>query len=599
MSERNQVFLSYAHEDVKWRDEFTLMFGPAIKRGSISLWSDDDIAAGKDWSKNIDQALESARAGLLLVTPHFLTSEFITAVELKRLLTLAKTAGVAIHWVPISPSLYTETPLAAIQASWDPQHPLDQLSVPEQKAAVQQICLQIVEDHGFLPKVTNNRRQSLPGEVQARMGNKYELGEEIGTGTFSIVYEAKQRSPSRTVSVKLFVASEFDDWARLAFVEAMKRAAELTSPAFIKTIEYSMDESPEFLVTEFIRGEPLSKYLLRYPNGVPLATVKSILLDLARAVEEVHWKGWFRGEICSSNVLIEETGAARLSAVDFSTVLSDESQMAGNFLLDRESLAYMTPERFFGQGQNHQTDQYSLGLLAMELLGGERVPRVRSPCDLESKRQLYDDLQSGSGRWARRSPEFAGFVSRLLRIEPKERWPSMRIVRHFLRDIEVDESEEEINRKMAKASYLRLQVGNIERVLFKRFYQNLFSACPDVKGHFTAIDMEQQYKMLNRAIQLLLDFDPARGSQQLRRLASRHASFGLEKWHYDLFRDVLIKAIEESGVNDARHLFAWRQTLTPAVQFMCDCQGAPASADDSPADDSSGDTTFMGIRLRR
>ena len=150
MSQRNQVFLSYAHEDVEWRDEFTLMFGPAVKRGSISLWSDENIAVGRNWSKNIDQALESARAGLLLVTPHFLTSEFITAVELKRLLSLAKTAGFAIYWVPVSPSLYTETPLDAIEASWDPRRPLDQLSVAERHAAVQQICLQIVDDHGFL-----------------------------------------------------------------------------------------------------------------------------------------------------------------------------------------------------------------------------------------------------------------------------------------------------------------------------------------------------------------------------------------------------------------------------------------------------------------
>jgi hemoglobin-like flavoprotein len=571
----HQVFLSYAHADASWRDKFTDMFKPAVKRGSISLWSDENIAVGQDWSKNIDCALTSACAGLLLVTPQFLRSEFITDVELERLFSLAKTAGVAIYWVPISPSLYMQTPLGTIQAAWDPARPLDQLSVPEQHAAVQQICLQIVEDFGFLPRVTGGRRQSLPQDVQSRLGGKYEIGDEIGTGKLSIVYRAQQKNPSRTVGVKVLVASEFDDWARLKFQESAERAAELTSPAFIKIIESSMDVRPELLVTEFVPGEPLSKYLLRYPNGVPLGMVRNILLDLARAIEEIHQKNWIRGEICSSDILIEATGSARLSAVDFSTVISDESQMTGRFLVDRESLAYMTPERFFGHPSTQLSDQYSLGLIAMELLGGERVPRIAAPCDLEGRRRLFADLEAGNGRWARRSPELAGIVSRLLRIDPLERWPSIGDVCLFLRDLEVAESEDEISRKVAKASYLRLQLAGSERALFARFYQILLDACPEMKGRFATIDMDRQCKMVNGAIQLLLGFNPGRGSAPLRDLACRHAPFGLTRRHYDLFLEALLKALEESGA-DASQLLAWRKTMTPAIDFMCACQGIPA-----------------------
>src|SRR5207249_4501452 len=192
----------------------------------------------------------------------------------------------------------------------------------------------------------------------------------------------------------------------------------------------SVDEQPQLLVTEFIQGEPLSKYLLRYPTGVPLRIAKTILLDLASAIEEIHRNKHIRGELCSSNILVESTGAARMSAADFATILTEESQMAGNFLVDRESLAYMTPERFFGRAPSQLSDQYSLGLMAMELLGGERVPRVSSASDLEGKRRLFADLQSGKGRWANRSVEFAGIVCRMLRTEPTERWASMRDVRH-------------------------------------------------------------------------------------------------------------------------------------------------------------------------
>ena len=88
--------------------------------------------------------------------------------------------------------------------------------------------------------------------------------------------------------------------------------------------------------------------------------------------------------------------------------------------------------------------------------------------------------------------------------------------------------------------------------------------------------MERQIKILTVAIQLLLDFDPALGSEKLRDLATRHAAFGLSRRHYDLFLEALLTAMEESGVNAPGQLEAWRKTLTPAVEFMCECQGLPA-----------------------
>ena len=369
--------------------------------------------------------------------------------------------------------------------------------------------------------------------------------------------------------------------ARLRFKAAAERAASLVSPAFIKIIESLMNDQPEIQITEFVQSEPLSKYLLRYPRGIRLGTVKSILLNLARAIGELHEQGWVRGEICSSNILMEPTGAARLSATDFSTVLIDESQMVGNFLVDRESLAYMTPEWFFGHPRSRSSDQYTLGLIAMELLGGERVPVVSSPSDLADKRRLFDDLEAGRGKWAQRSPEFAGIVRKLLKIDPLERFSSMSDVGEYLQDIEVAESDEEISRRVARAGYLRLQGSGAERAVFEQFYANLIAACPDVKPHFDKIDMEQQYKMLNNAIRLLLDFDPQCGCPQLRDLAAAHSPLGLARRHYDVFLEGLLQAIEQSGVGP-EHVAAWRKILTPGINFMCTCEGVRAADASAP-----------------
>ena len=276
-------------------------------------------------------------------------------------------------------------------------------------------------------------------------------------------------------------------------------------------------------MTEFIDGEQLSKFLARHPTGAPLGTVKGILLDLARAIEEAHERGWQRGEICPSDILIEKTGAARLSPVDFSNIRREQALLAGNFLVDRESLAYMSPERFFGQQRTELTDQYSLGLVATELLGGARLPRVVSPSDLERKRTLFAELESGKGEWARRSPEFAGVVSRMLRVDPEARWPSMSDVRRLPpgdpgpRAAPGDRPEEDEG-GLPPAPGGR---GRGEREFFRKFYENLFALCPDVEPHFRQVDMARQYQILNRAIHLMVGFRPESGAErdELRQVA--------------------------------------------------------------------------------
>jgi serine/threonine protein kinase len=583
-----QVFISYSHKDVQWKDEFQRMLAPARERGLISLWSDESIPAGENWHQNIQKALETSRVGLLLVTDHFLDSRFITKEELAQLLGAAKNGTCSVRWVPVSACLYNLTPLGELQACWDPKRPLDELPPAERKAAIQKICIQIVEEFGVHPKVSVDRRETLRAQVQARLGERYAILDEVATGKFSIVYRAQGAQPKRVVSVKTFVASELDDWARHAFVAGVARAVELTSPAFIRIFDNFMEASPEFLVSEFIEGEQLNKLLSKHPDGFPLYKVRSILLDLSRAIEEAHAHGWQRGEMCPSDILLEDSGLPRLSPVDFSNVLREQSQIAGNFLVDRESLCYMTPERYYGHARTELTDQYSLGLLATELLGGPRLPRVINPCDLESKSRVFSELEAGEGDWARRSPEFTGVVCRMLRVDPEGRWPSMKAVTNVLREIEVSESPEEVKRRIATTSYIRLQAGGVsgERKLYGSFYRHLFADAPDVQAHFRSIDMDRQYQILNRSIYALLEFraESKRSQDQLQQIAAQHVRFGLTRKHYDVFLEAFLKTIREVGETDLSHLQAWRETLSRGIDFLWQCQETLAAGAVAPTE---------------
>ena len=186
------------------------MLAPACTRGLIELWSDKSITAGASWSRDIDEALAHARVGLLLVSDHFLKSEFITNVELARALASAQKGGIAIRWVPISASLYDVSPLNDIQACWDPGRPLDCLPIAERKTAIKKICLEIVEEFGTQLQALRRTagEPALPGAGEA--GRPLPDRGRGRRGEVLDLLPGAAEGPDRIVGVKAFVASELD-----------------------------------------------------------------------------------------------------------------------------------------------------------------------------------------------------------------------------------------------------------------------------------------------------------------------------------------------------------------------------------------------------
>jgi hypothetical protein len=142
-SGRDQVFISYSHEDREWLARVQAMLKPLVRNSTISVWDDTKIKAGARWKEEIEPALGAAKVAVLLVSPNFLKSDFIAKHELPPILNAAAKDGLLIFWLLVSDCLYEETEIKDYQAAHDISKPLDSLTPAERNAVLADVCRRI------------------------------------------------------------------------------------------------------------------------------------------------------------------------------------------------------------------------------------------------------------------------------------------------------------------------------------------------------------------------------------------------------------------------------------------------------------------------
>ncbi|MBK8274760.1 MAG: TIR domain-containing protein [Nitrospira sp.] len=149
---RDLIFVSYSHQDKAWLEKLFIFLKPYLRKGRLAVWADPYIQVGDLWRREIDQALPRAKVGLLLVSPHFLASDFIMDQEVPPLEKASENGHARLFCVPLSSSVVAPTGLDKYQWARPPHEALDLLPEPQQHAALVTIAQQLVEVfHGVQP----------------------------------------------------------------------------------------------------------------------------------------------------------------------------------------------------------------------------------------------------------------------------------------------------------------------------------------------------------------------------------------------------------------------------------------------------------------
>lgn len=147
MEKKHSIFISYSHEDKEWLTKVLKYLKPLQRfYNNLDVWSDEKIKASDVWKEEIDNALSQATIAILIVSPDFESSDFITDEELQPLLEKAQKEGTKIMPLIVRPCAYfVENGLSKYQAINDPKLPLSGMSGYEQESKLVEMVRVIKE----------------------------------------------------------------------------------------------------------------------------------------------------------------------------------------------------------------------------------------------------------------------------------------------------------------------------------------------------------------------------------------------------------------------------------------------------------------------
>jgi hypothetical protein len=126
--------------DADWLKAFQVNLKPYLHNKGITAWDDTKMWAGDEWQEEIKNALALSKVAVLLLSPDFLASDFISQEELPYLLDVSRTEQVRVLPVAVRPCAWSQTPLREKQFVNNPSRPLSGLPLPDREQELVRIC---------------------------------------------------------------------------------------------------------------------------------------------------------------------------------------------------------------------------------------------------------------------------------------------------------------------------------------------------------------------------------------------------------------------------------------------------------------------------
>lgn len=211
--------------------------------------------------------------------------------------------------------------------------------------------------------------QELVGKTVDR---RFKIVEIIGEGTTGVVYKGELAPFKKSVAIKMlkseymFVAEHESRFEKEAHV-----LGRLRHPNSVWMYDYIKENGRCYLVMEFVDGETLSERISRV-GTICAESVVRIILQISQAIAEAHSHGIIHRDIKPANIMLTNHFGQNdfVKVLDYSVAhVIDKNATAHGVVLGTP--LYMSPEQRRGDSVSVQSDIFSLGVLAYQMLTGE------------------------------------------------------------------------------------------------------------------------------------------------------------------------------------------------------------------------------------
>lgn len=246
---------------------------------------------------------------------------------------------------------------------------------------------------------------------------QYQLGKELGRGTYSIVRAGTRLSDKQQVAVKIVSKERIRPNDELALKHEVKVMRECNHPNILKLLDFHDEPNAYYLVLEYLGGGELFERLIQM-EYYDEKEARDVAILLLKTIKYMHDKNIVHRDIKPENLILKSKNdnvTVKLADFGFAVKLGGlvPNKNAG-------SPAYVSPEVIEKKPVSKSMDMWSAGVVLFMLLAGY------PPFYEETSAQLFEKIKIGEYEmnpecWDEISLEARDLVQKLLIVNPQDR----------------------------------------------------------------------------------------------------------------------------------------------------------------------------------
>lgn len=228
-----------------------------------------------------------------------------------------------------------------------------------------------------------------------RLGGRFRLLSIAGRGASSEVHRAIDEATGQTVAVKWALEAPrklLSDPTEERFRRERRLLAAISCPHVVRLVGHgSSEDGRAYLAVEWLDGTDLARRQKEHPLDGP--AIVDVLTQVASGLDAIHRLGFVHRDVKPANIFVVEApdGSLRATVIDLGIAWSADEPVLTRHGGVIGTPSYMSPEQILrDEPLTGASDQFSLGVLAFQLIAGVRPYRGEDAVAVIAKIALTD-----------------------------------------------------------------------------------------------------------------------------------------------------------------------------------------------------------------